>query len=69
MLGDVNFKLQEREERRFRHTVSEHKLRNTSNVHRNRPKEVIISTQADETLWRDGALEAAEYEDGGGVGN
>lgn len=69
MLGDVNFKSQEREEKRFRHTVSENKLRNTSNIHRNRPKEIIIATQAHKTLWRDGALEPAEYEDGGCVGD
>lgn len=39
-------------------TVPENKLRNTSNIHRNRTKEIIISTQAHETLWCDGALEA-----------
>lgn len=50
-------------------TVSEDKLSNTSNVHGNAAKKVVVATQSNQTLGSHGTLEAAENEDSGCVRN
>jgi hypothetical protein len=48
-------------------TISKDKLSNTSNIHRNATKEIVIPTQSNKTGWCDGALETTQNENGGRV--
>jgi hypothetical protein len=45
-------------------TVTKDELSDTSNVHSNRAKEILVATQANKALWRDSTLEATQDEDG-----
>lgn len=48
-------------------TVAEDELSDTGEVHGNAAKEVVITTQSNQTLWGHSTLETAKNEDGGGV--
>jgi hypothetical protein len=48
-------------------TVSKDELRYTGEDHRNAAKEVVVATQANQTLWGNSTLETTKNEDGGGV--
>jgi len=42
------------------HTIPENEFCNTSDVHRNAPEEIVISTQSHQTLRRHGSSKAAQ---------
>jgi hypothetical protein len=48
-------------------TVTKDKFGYSSDIHRNRPKEVVVAAQSNETLGRNGTLEPTQDEDGGSV--
>lgn len=57
----------DREQRRESITVSEDEFADTSNVHGDGAKEVVVTIETDKTGWWDGSLKAAEDKDCGRV--
>jgi hypothetical protein len=42
------------------HTVTKEKFGDAGKIHGNAAKEIVVATQANETLWSNGSLEAAK---------